>query len=86
MLGPNGPLPIHFTEITRERSDHRHDHTLDDFLNIFHHRAFTQFYRAWFSAQSVVSLDRPEEERFSFYVASLSGHDIEEIRELSNPD
>uniref|UniRef100_UPI000481E09F type VI secretion system baseplate subunit TssG n=1 Tax=Paraburkholderia dilworthii TaxID=948106 RepID=UPI000481E09F len=73
MLGPNGPLPIHVTEIAREREEHRQDPTLSNFLDIFHHRSLTLLYRAWASAHSVASLDRPEHDRFSFYVAALSG-------------
>jgi type VI secretion system protein ImpH len=36
-------------------------------------------YRAWASAQAAAGLDRPGDERFSFYVASLTGQDIREI-------
>jgi type VI secretion system protein ImpH len=81
MLGPNGPLPIHVTEIAREREENRHDHTLVDFLDIFHHRYFTLLYRAWADAQATVGLDRAGAggERFSFYIASLSGDDSAEI-------
>lgn len=79
MLGPNGPLPIHVTEIAREREQSRHDATLADFLDIFHHRYLTLLYRAWASAQAAAGLDRPDDERFSFYVASLAGLDISEI-------
>ncbi|MDR5740749.1 MULTISPECIES: type VI secretion system baseplate subunit TssG [unclassified Caballeronia] len=74
MLGPNGPLPIHVTEIAREREEQRHDPTLCNFLDIFHHRSLTLLYRAWASAQSAASLDRPEHDRFSAYTASFSGH------------
>jgi type VI secretion system protein ImpH len=74
MLGPNGPLPIHVTEIAREREEQRRDPTLSNFLDIFHHRSLTLLYRAWASAQSVASLDRPDHDRFSFYVAALSGY------------
>ena len=56
MLGPNGPLPIHVTEIAREREEQRQDPTLCNFLEIFHHRSMTLLYRAWASAQSSVSL------------------------------
>jgi len=79
MLGPNGPLPIHVTEIAREREDSRHDTTLVNFLDIFHHRYLTLLYRAWVSAQAAAGLDRPGDERFSFYVASLVGQDAREI-------
>jgi type VI secretion system protein ImpH len=80
MLGPNGPLPIHVTEIAREREEHRRDPTLSNFLDIFHHRSLTLLYRAWASAQSAASLDRPGNERFSFYVAALSGYPLRRDR------
>lgn len=79
MLGPNGPLPIHVTEIAREREVNRRDVTLVNFLDIFHHRSLTLLYRAWASAQAAAGLDRPNDERFSFYVASLIGLDVDEI-------
>ena len=80
MLGPNGPLPLHVTEIARERQESRRDRTLVDFLDIFHHRYLTLLYRTWSSAQAVAGLDRPDDEQFSFYVASITGQDTGEIR------
>jgi type VI secretion system protein ImpH len=80
MLGPNGPLPTHVTEIAREREEGSHDATLSNFLDIFHHRYLTLLYRAWASAQAAASLDRPGDDRFSFYVASLTGDDLAELR------
>ncbi|GGD98418.1 hypothetical protein GCM10010985_61480 [Caballeronia grimmiae] len=74
MLGPNGPLPIHVTEIAREREEHRNDPTLGNFLDIFHHRSLSLLYRAWALTQAAAGLDRPDQERFSVYVASASGH------------
>lgn len=74
MLGPNGPLPIHVTEIAREREEWRGDSTLCDFLDIFHHRYLTLLYRTWAVAQATASLDRPDDDYFSFCVACLSGH------------
>jgi type VI secretion system protein ImpH len=85
MLGPNGPLPTHMTEIAREREEGSRDATLSDFLDIFHHRYLTLLYRAWASAQAAASLDRPGEERFSFYVASLTGDDLAELRDRPLP-
>ncbi|TDY24083.1 type VI secretion system ImpH/TssG family protein/type VI secretion system VasI/ImpG family protein [Paraburkholderia sp. BL6665CI2N2] len=79
MLGPNGPLPIHMTEIAREREQNRRDATLVNFLDIFHHRYLTLLYRAWASAQAAAGLDRKDDETFSFFVASLAGHDPDEI-------
>jgi len=74
MAGPNGPLPIHVTEIAREREELRQDPTLSNFLDIFHHRSLTLLYRAWARSQSTANLDRLEHDRFSVYVATLSGH------------
>ncbi|WP_144159872.1 type VI secretion system baseplate subunit TssG [Paraburkholderia sp. BCC1885] len=79
MLGPNGPLPIHVTEIARDRKESRRDSTLADFLDIFHHRYLTLLYRAWSSSQAAAGMDRPDDERFSFYIASLFGQNTHEI-------
>ncbi|SFN36165.1 type VI secretion system baseplate subunit TssG [Variovorax sp. OV329] len=85
MLGPNGPLPLHFTEIVRDRSENHHDGTLADFLDLFHHRYLTLLYRASAQGQAAAGLDRPEEEVFSAYVARLTGHDPQEIRPSAWP-
>lgn len=73
LLGPQGALPLHATEIAQDRNDRRKDSTLVDFLDIFHHRWMTLFYRAWAQAQATAGLDRPGEESFSRYVGWLSG-------------
>jgi type VI secretion system protein ImpH len=85
MLGPNGPLPIHFTEITKDRLENRKDATLVDFLDIFHHRFLTLFYRAWAQSQAAAGLDRAGEERFSRYVAWLNGDEFGETEGLPLP-
>jgi len=36
MLGPNGPLPLHLTELARGRAIHAGDQTLVRFLDLFH--------------------------------------------------
>jgi type VI secretion system protein ImpH len=73
VLGANGPLPLHLTEYIRDRQRNMDDPTLARFCDMFHHRVISLFYRAWASAQPAVSLDRPEQDRFSVYVASLIG-------------
>jgi len=79
MLGSNGPLPLHFTEIVRDRMENANDSTLADFLDLFHHRYLTHMYRAWAQSQAAAGLDRRGDEPFSRYVARLSGHDPNEI-------
>jgi type VI secretion system protein ImpH len=85
MLGPNGPLPLHYTEWVRDRAENYNDGTLGDFLDIFHHRYLTHMYRAWAQSQSAAGLDRPDDETFSRYVARLTGHDPLEIRKSVLP-
>lgn len=70
LFGPNGPLPIHLTEYARERVLN-HDDTFVQFANILHHRFTLLFYRAWADVQSTASLDRPGDDRFGRYSASL---------------
>lgn len=73
MFGPNGPLPLHLTEHARERIRNYGDATFARFMDVFHHRIISQFYRAWARARPTVSYDRPESDRFGVYVASLVG-------------
>jgi type VI secretion system protein ImpH len=73
LLGPNGPLPLHLTEYARDRARNQGDQTLAAFLDIFHHRIVSLFYRARASAEPALSLDRPELDRFGDYVGSLFG-------------
>lgn len=73
LLGPNGPMPLHFTEYVRERYLHHQDSTFLDFLNLFHHRLILLFYRAWANSQPTVSLDREDNQAFNHYISSLIG-------------
>ncbi|WP_237680820.1 type VI secretion system baseplate subunit TssG [[Erwinia] mediterraneensis] len=72
--GPQGAMPLHLSELAYSRSE-QYDRALADFMDIFHHRALTLFYRAWFISQDTASLDRKSDERFSFYIGSLAGLD-----------
>lgn len=85
LLGPNGPLPLHYTQWVRDRSHNHHDGTLANFLDVFHHRYLTLFYRTWAQGQAAAGLDRPHDETFSAYVARLTGHDPLEIRDSVLP-
>jgi len=73
--GPQGPMPLHMSEHAYTRAESQHDSTLTDFADMFHHRALSLFYRAWAAGQSTASLDRPAQERFTFYIGSLIGDD-----------
>lgn len=73
LLGPMGPMPLHFTEVVREQLRNEGDPTLARFLDLFHHRLLSLFYRAWAQAQPVVHLDRPHQDRFRAWVGALAG-------------
>lgn len=73
LLGANGPLPTHLTEYVRDRLRHGGDPTLLAFLDVFHHRMLSLFYRARASAEPAISLDRADGDRFSVFVGSLFG-------------
>ncbi|WP_182869851.1 type VI secretion system baseplate subunit TssG [Stieleria mannarensis] len=73
LCGPNGALPLHLTEYIRDRIQHHDDTTFAAFLDVFHHRMLSLFYRAWADAQPAAHFDRPESDRFSVYVGSLMG-------------
>ena len=85
LLGPNGPLPLHYTELVRDRTENHRDSTLADFLDLFHHRFLTHMYRAWAQSQAAAGLDRADDETFSRYIARLTGHDPLEIRDSVLP-
>jgi len=79
LLGPNGPLPGHITEFTRDRVLHHDDPTLSRFFDLFNHRMVSLYYRAWACSQPTVQYDRPKTDRFSIYVGSLLGLGVESL-------
>jgi type VI secretion system protein ImpH len=80
LLGANGPMPVHITEYVRDRLRNGGDPTLARFLDMFHHRLISLFYRAWASAQPAVDHDRPGADRFSTYVGALFGTGMPSLR------
>ena len=80
LLGPNGPLPLHLTEYARDRQRNQSDPTLVRFLDIFHHRLLSLFYRAWARSQPSVSLDRPQEDSFGHYLGAFGGLGMDSMR------
>lgn len=81
LFGPNGPLPLHLTEYARGRLRNDGDPTFSRFADLFHHRLLCLFYRAWADAQPVVSFDRPDRDRFAYWVGSLCGMGMASLRD-----
>jgi type VI secretion system protein ImpH len=73
MFGPNGPLPLHLTEYARDRKRNCSDPTMARFLDLFHHRLISLFYRAFANGEPTVQFDRPDSDRFATYLGSLIG-------------
>jgi type VI secretion system protein ImpH len=81
LFGPNAPLPPHLTEYVLERELHYHDQTITAFVNLFHHRLISLFYRAWAANQKAVDLDRPNEQRFAFFIGAFFGIGMEALQD-----
>jgi type VI secretion system protein ImpH len=73
LFGPNSPLPPHLTEYAHERMLHYGDRTLVEFLDVFHHRLISFFYRAWATNQKALDMDRADDQRFSLFIGSMFG-------------
>jgi type VI secretion system protein ImpH len=81
LLGANGPMPTHLTEYVRDRLRNGGDGTLLAFLDVFHHRMLSLFYRARACAEPAISLDRADGDRFSVFVGSMFGIGAPALRE-----
>jgi type VI secretion system protein ImpH len=80
LWGANGPLPAHLTEYAHDRIHQAGDATLVRFVDVFHHRIFVLFHRAWATAQPTVSMDRPESDAFALYAGAVMGLGLEATR------
>ena len=78
LTGPSGALPAHYTALMIERIRAK-DFTLRDFLDLFHHRIASLFYRAWekyrfpIAYEGVERTGQPEEDRFTQALYALVG-------------
>lgn len=75
-------------ELGRDQiSQNRRDTSLRDFIDIFNHRFIAFFHRAWGSCRKTISYDRPDECKFSNYIASFIGLNSEHLRNRASlPD
>jgi len=81
LFGPSGALPIHLTEYARDRMRNAGDPTLVRFVDLFHHRMLSLYYRAWATSRPTVGYDRPEADRFAIEVGSLFGLGMASLRD-----
>lgn len=71
MLGVNGVMPIHYTELLMDRSRYR-DTAMWGFLDIFTHRSVSQFFRAWEKYRFPVKYERGTDD-FTEYLFDIAG-------------
>ncbi len=72
LTGPLGALPTHYTEFLMERARYK-DRALWEFLDIFHHRLVSFFYRAWEKYRFPVAYERDQNDRFTVQLYNLIG-------------
>jgi len=82
LLGANGPMPLHWTELASDGGRRiPPDEGLAHFLDLFHDRLLSLYYRAWAQAQPAVALDSPPSDAFSRWVSSLAGIGLASLRD-----
>jgi type VI secretion system protein ImpH len=57
------------------------DNSLGDFLDVFHHRLLSLFFRAWASCQPAVDLDRGTHQRFLFFLGAFFGESVFDLND-----
>jgi type VI secretion system protein ImpH len=72
LTGPVGVLPLNYTALVVDRSRAK-DHTLRDFLDLFHHRIISLFYRAWEKYRFGVTHERERHDRLTGHLKDLIG-------------
>ena len=86
MIGPQGVLPHSYTELLVERARYQ-DTAFRDFLDIFHHRILSFFYRAWEKYRFPIAYERSGQDPFTEYLFDLIGLGTAGLRgRLALPD
>jgi type VI secretion system protein ImpH len=81
------PFKLAFKSYARERERRHRDPTFARFLDVFHHRILSLFYRAWRETNQAASHDRPGEDAIAGYLASLIGIGMRSLRDRDSvPD
>lgn len=72
LTGPLGVLPYWYTTTIADRVRAR-DRTLRDFLDMFHHRIISLFYRAWEKSHPLVVYERDRRDPLTRHLRDLVG-------------
>src|SRR5690606_16241907 len=79
LIGPTGVLPHHYTQLAGERGRVR-ESAYGDFLDLFHHRILSLFYRAWRKNRVAVAVGS-DHDRLREHVLDLVGMGLPALRE-----
>ncbi len=82
LTGPQGVLPHVYTEHAATRTRAK-DTAFRDFLDLFHHRALSLFYRAWERHRPTVPAERGREDRLRAHLLDLVGIGTTGVQERS---
>jgi type VI secretion system protein ImpH len=77
LVGVSSPLPLYFSEYLARHEDN--SQPLIDFLNIFNHRCYSLFYRAWKKYRFLSSFTMNESEPLARRLALLAGLDPKKL-------
>jgi type VI secretion system protein ImpH len=78
VTGPLGVLPYHYTLLAAERTRAK-DTAFADFLDLFHHRILSLFFRAWRKNRPAAA-EEFAEDRFRAHLVDLAGAGIDAFR------
>jgi type VI secretion system protein ImpH len=85
LTGPEGVLPLCYTEFLMERLQKR-DAALAEFFDIFNHRIVSLFYQAWEKYRFLVAYERGEKDTFSQSLGDLIGLGTIGLQKRLEPD
>jgi type VI secretion system protein ImpH len=72
LVGPQGVLPNHYTQMVADRAQRR-DRGLRDFLDIFQHRIVSLFYRSWEKYRFPVAYERGRQDPVTRHLRDMIG-------------
>jgi type VI secretion system protein ImpH len=83
LTGPDGVLPLYYTQLVSERARAR-DTTIQDFLDIFNHRAISLFYQAWEKYRVSIDFERSGRDRFARHLLDFIGLGTDGLQDRQN--
>ena len=84
LTGPQGVLPLAYTSHVAARVRAR-DTAFRDFLDLFHHRALSLFYRAWEHHRPQLAAEHGEPDRLHQHLDDIAGVGTEATRRAAGP-